>query len=276
MKTLKFAFLSLSIAASSGISAQQNYEDHTYSKDAVKDRQVVPYPHLREADVAYQKRIERIIDSREKQNVVLNWPRNHFGTLIYKNVLEGNLPAYRNDSLFSIYTSEEVQERGVVKEPTQIVDPNNPDDPYALIDTTITTPFDPVKIIKWRIMEDWIFDKKHSTMIVRIIAIAPMYKPNIGGVELPEQPLFWIKYDEARKILVNQELFNRNNDASRISLDHFFQKRMFSSYVIKKSNEFDYALSDYDEFKDNGLALLQESEKIKNELFIMEHDLWEY
>ena len=57
---------------------------------------------------------------------------------------------------------------------------------------------------------------------------------------------------------------------------HFFEKRMFSSYIIKWSNAYDYKIADYEEFKDNNMAALLEGERIKHKLFEMEHDLWEY
>jgi hypothetical protein len=152
-------------------------------------RRAIPYPHLREADVAYQKRVERIMDTREKQNICINWPRNPLSRIVYQNILDETLAAYKDDSLVTKYNPE-VSERGSVTENKQVPNPNNPDDIYDLIDTTIITPFDPEKIIKWRLMEDWIFDRKHSTMIVRIIAIAPLFKPVIAGLEFSETPLF--------------------------------------------------------------------------------------
>jgi hypothetical protein len=57
---------------------------------------------------------------------------------------------------------------------------------------------------------------------------------------------------------------------------HFFEKRMFSSYIIKQSNEFDYSIKYYEEFKDNPFGALLEAENLKQKLFEMEHDLWEY
>lgn len=257
--------------------AQQNFEDFTFSHDAVKERKAIPYPGLREADVAYSKRVVRILDSREKQNLALTWPRNHMGKILFNKVIDGTLTAYQNDSLASQYTAEEVIERGAIKENQSIPNPENPDDIYDLIDTVITTEFDPEKILKWRIMEDWIFDRKHSVMIVRIIAIAPLFKPVAAGLELPETPLFWIRWDETReKVLTNQEMFNPFNDAARISMAHFFEKRMFSSYIIKWSNAYDMKIADYEEFRDNNMAALLEGENMKHKLFEMEHDLWEY
>lgn len=277
IKLFGFAVLTLGLSLTALSSdAQQNYEDYTFEKVAVKDRKVIPYPYLREADVAYSKRIWRIIDVRQKANKILAWPRKSFSSVIYQNVMNGNITPYRNDSLISFYTPEEISEIGVIKEDLQVQDMAFPDDPYATKDTTIVTPFDPEKVVKWKIMEDWIFDKKHSVFFARIIAISPLYKPRIGGVELPEASMYWLKWTDCRPILVNTELFNRKNDAARISIDHFFEKRMFASYIVKQSNEFDYEIKDFPEWKDDSYRALWEAEKIKNDLFIMEHDLWEY
>lgn len=283
MKKLKsfFTFLSLGVVGCLIAQPQLDYdanifEDFTFEKAAVKQRQVVPYPYLREADVAYQKRIWRIVDTRVKQNLVMTWPKSHFGNLVYKAVLDGVLQPYRSDSIQSIYTPEEVLDQGVLRENQQIINPENPDDPYDLIDTVISTPFDPMNISKFFVMEDWIFDKKHAKFFARIIGIAPVYRPNIGGVELGEQALFWIYYPELRTAMTNWEIFNRNNDASRISFDHWWEKRMFDSYVIKESNERDYRIKDFEEFENDGVRALLKSDEIKNKLFITEHDIWEY
>jgi len=281
MKGLRIASLFALVVLAGAAYAQPDYdatiyEDWTYEKAAVKQRTEIPYPYLREADVSYSKRIWRTIDTRQKQNLIMKWPKSHFGNMVYKAVNDGILTPYRSDSLMSIYTPEEVLDLGVYRENQQIINPDNPDDPYDLIDTVISTPFDPLKIDKFYVMEDWIFDKKHSLFFARIIAIAPAYKPIAGGIELPEQPLFWIYYPELRSVMINWEIFNRKNDASRISYDHWFEKRMFTSYIIKESNEYDYRLKDFPEFEDNGLGLLLKAEEIQNELFITEHDLWEY
>ncbi|MBN2764205.1 MAG: hypothetical protein JXR41_14020, partial [Bacteroidales bacterium] len=69
------------------------------------------------------------------------------------------------------------------------------------------------------------------------------------------------------------EIFNRNNDAQRISFDDFFMQRRFNSYIFAESNVYDnrwinsYAI---------GEDALLEAEKIKDWLFNIEHDLWEY
>jgi hypothetical protein len=52
--------------------------------------------------------------------------------------------------------------------------------------------------------------------------------------------------------------------------------RLFASHIVKEHNVFDAAIADLDPFRDDPIAALLESDRIKNDLFILEHDLWEY
>jgi gliding motility associated protien GldN len=226
--------------------------------------------------------VHRVIDTREKQNKVMHWPRNPFYLIIWNSVMEGvegfpQLTAYSSDSLTSIITPETIQKNTSIMTTTYIPNPDNPDDPYDLIPIEVPITFEPTSIEKYRIMEDWIFDANYSDFRARIIAIAPLYRPlTESGIELGEQPLFWVKMDDLRPILAQQELFNAKNDAARMSFDDWFQMRQFNSFIVKESNMYDLDIKYFDEFKDDGIAALLESDRIKNNLFIFEHDLWEY
>ena len=272
MKNMRHIILAAIIVCTFS-SAMAQYEDWTFPKTAVAERKVIPYRYIREANVKWSKRIDRVIDVREKMNKVMDWPRSPFYRVIHDNVLKGNLKPYRNDSLTSIFTPEEILKRGTRNFVTQVEDPLDPDNPK---DSTVVIPFDPVSIKKYRIMEDWIFDHNYSDFRAKIIAIAPLYKPVFADVELGEQPLYWVRMDDLRPTLVNIELFNTMNDAARLSYDDFFQMRMFSSYIVKESNVYDMDINLFDEFKDDGIAAQLESDRIKNDLFILEHDLWQY
>ena len=64
-----------------------------------------------------------------------------------------------------------------------------------------------------------------------------------------------------------------NNDAQAISFDDLFMQRRFYSTIIAESNVFgNRMLTDYTLGQDE----LLEAERIKNDRFIIEHDLWEY
>jgi gliding motility associated protien GldN len=275
----KILVVLIAVMAITVVANAQNsgFEDYTYPHTAVKERKAVPYRYIREANVKWSKRIERVIDVREKQNKVMHWPRNPFYLIVWNAAMDGAISAYVNDSLTSIVKPEDILKQVSITSTVMIPNPENPDDPYDLVPTEVSEVYEPQKITKYRIMEDWIFDYNYSDFRAQIIAIAPLWKPlTESGIELGEVPLFWLKMDDLRPILANQEIFNSQNDASRMSFDHFFQMRMFNSYIVKESNMYDLDIAYFEEFRDDGVAALLESDRIKNDLFILEHDLWEY
>ena len=86
-------------------------------------------------------------------------------------------------------------------------------------------------------------------------------------------PIFWVHFPEARKVLINAEVFNLvKNDAERRTYDDIFWKRMFGSTIVKEANVMNREVSEYMV----GLDALLEAERIKEEIFNLEHDLWEY
>ena len=77
----------------------------------------------------------------------------------------------------------------------------------------------------------------------------------------------------AREVLINAEVFNLiGNDAERRTYDDIFWKRMFGSTIVKEANVMDRKVNEYMV----GLDALLEAERIKAEIFNLEHDLWEY
>ena len=267
--------------------AQGVYDDFIYTRQAVTERKVVDWPYLREADVLWAKRVWRIVDTRQKQNQPMKWPKNPLKIILYNAIRSEKLTAYKNDSLTSILSPTEFKNFMAEKKPvTTFIDPNgDPDDPNNIRIDSVDVSLNPEDIQKYKIVEDWIFDKKESRMYVRIIAIAHMIAPQKEGVELGEMEWCWLKYHkdvsdadvaDVRSVLVNMEVFNRQNDAARLTYDDWFEQRLFTSYIVKEANPYDMAINGFADFKDNGEAALLEAERIKNELFEKEHDLWEY
>jgi hypothetical protein len=87
-------------------------------------------------------------------------------------------------------------------------------------------------------------------------------------------PLAWIRYNdpEVRELLANSEVYNMDNDRARRSYDDIFRKRLFSSYIIRESNDFNRRIEDYA----SGIDAMMESQRIEDYLFEMEEDMWEY
>lgn len=250
--------------------------DGAYKTVATPQGVATPPTYLQEHNVKYSKRVVRVIDPRQKVNKGLDWPRNNFSDVLYNAITRGEVTAYTDeffskrcsDSLFdSLHTSCEI---------VTISDPNNI---YYTYDTLICSPVHPDEFYqKFMVVEDWIFDYERGVMEPRIIAIAPIYRkviPNTN-IDLGEQPLYWIKMDELRPYIAQQEMFTTENKAARLTFDDFFQYRLFDSYVVKETNVFDYYIRDFDEFRDDGVSALLKSEEIDNNFFLFEHDLWQY
>jgi gliding motility associated protien GldN len=144
----------------------------------------------------------------------------------------------------------------------------------ATRDTLIQQDAKPEDVKQIVVYEEWYFDKKLSKLDVRIIAIQPVYMAyDAQAGRVLRKPLFWIKYDEVREALAKKEVFMSNNDAQRISFDDLFMQRRFGSVISGESNVYnDRSISQYQV----GKYTLFEAERIKNELFNFEHDLWEY
>ena len=92
------------------------------------------------------------------------------------------------------------------------------------------------------------------------------------GAKRGYKPLFWLYFPECRYVFANAEVFNVNNDSQRRTFEDLFQKRMFTSYVVKEANVYDRTIRSYA----LNIDALLESERIKEDLFEIEHDLWHY
>lgn len=294
MKKVVFAILGLSLLSTIGFAQQTNggktdepksLDEFNYDKISIKERKVVPYPVLRDIDVAFSKLVYRDIDVREKKNLPLKWDRNPLWQILKTNMEAGEsggfgkLKAYANENEHVNKNPLKIADALILGgQKTTLEIPIDPDDPDRTIQKDTFISFDWYKIKKYRIKEEWIFDKQRSEFFVRIIALAPLYEKEIAGMDQPLQlELCWFDYRELRHSLVNQEVFNTKNDAMRLSFLDFFEYRLFSSYIVGENNVLAYGrISDDPAFADNKMSALYESEKIKNDLFTWEHDLWEY
>lgn len=260
----------------------QTVKNGAYVPEHILTKCNIPYAYLREADVMYSKRIWRVIDLREKMNFPLYYPiepgddRISLFDVIRRSLLvDGSMVAF---GLGPTNDDDEFRYPMTYKEIDSLLNPMKEitfTSMYSEEDTTAIIP-DPIRaenITQYKIKEDWIFDKQRSQMYVRIIGIMPMMETyNEDGSKRGYRELFWLYYPNARYTLVNYQVFNPKNGAQELSFDDFFQKRLFSSYITKEENVYNRTILAYA----RGANALFESQRIKDELFKTEHDLWSY
>jgi gliding motility associated protien GldN len=251
--------------------------DGYYKKANILRAKVTPYANLREADVVYAKRIWREIDLREKMNQYLGSPKARLIDVLMEAVEAGELTAYDpnpskddpNGDGFAIPLTPG-KARGRLADSTVVDKFDKNGDKIG--SSMQAGEFNPDSIVRFRIKEDWVFDKQRSIFEPRIIGIAPLMKLKVAGVETDYQPVFWIYFPEARQVLATKEAVSRNNDATGLSFDDVFMKRLFTSIIIKVSNQKDERIKDYAQ----GIDKLYESEKVKKSLMDWELGLWQY
>ncbi len=243
-----------------------------YEEKLEKERKIIPYDHLREIDVFWEKRIWRVIDCREKMNLPFVYPKRPLISILMDAIEKEGLPAYsaNDDEFTKQVTASEITSVLSSRDTMFTIDPLTGKDTMIISESV----FDPLTVRKFRVQEVWIIDEETSTMYPRIMGIAPVrdvYDPNTGEFR-GESDMFWVYYPDARQVLANANAFNPGNDAIQMSWEDIFEARLFSSYIVKESNVYDRLIESYA----TGIDAVLESERIKHELFKKEHELWSF
>jgi gliding motility associated protien GldN len=244
----------------------------------------IPWPYLREADILWKKRVWREIDTREKQNLGFRYQGDEntgggmFIEILVDGIKRGYITAYSaldGDRFTTELSKEQLMEQLTPKPDTLTFDDPVTGQPVTKI---IKKDFKPEDITKFRIKEDWMFDRNEGKMIVRIVGIAPVkdvYGEN--GDYRGQQAMFWLYYPDIRNTLAKYEVFNPNNEIDRYTWDEFFENRMFSSRIYKVSNSMDQQFSDiFGQDARAKMEALYEGQQAATEIFNKEHDMWVY
>lgn len=239
---------------------------------------MVPYADVRDEDVYYSKRIWREIDLRDTINSVLKAENTKLIDILLEAISNEELTVYSakdttagkiledNDSFRISLTAKQALEsaRGVSEGVADSVTGKIAEPTLRRLRSD--------EFLKFRIKEDWILDIKRSIFEPRIIGLAPMKM-----VEGNWQPVFWIYYTDARELLSKQRIMNPLNDASQLTFDDFFVRRLFSSYVVKETNPANKNIVDIlGQTDPKDPRKLYESERIKKSISDYEQSLWEY
>jgi gliding motility associated protien GldN len=280
--TLSIAFVSFSLINSTAQTIFENDGSSTtpdpcsaFSKFHTAQKRPIAYTYVRESDAAWEKRVWRDIDLREKQNLKYYYPveinpcvHSLFQTLS-SSILKGDVIAFRDEEFMIPLSKSEVRKLLVVQDSIDYNDVTADGDPVitrrAVSDSTSIYR----RIQKFRLKEDWFFNKETSTMDVRILGIAAYeYVPDKEAYK----ELFWVYFPACRNTFAKNIVFNTRNDNEYRSFDELFWKRDFSSVIVKESNVYDRAIIEYEK----GIDALLEADDIKTDLFNWEHDLWNY
>lgn len=246
--------------------------DDITDREVVADRVTLAYQPIREADILWEKRIWRVIDVREKMNLTFSAPESPLFKVLTDAALAGEISVYstEDDKFSKRLSPTDVRGMLFVRDTVVVFEPETYSETVKIVENEIN--WENVK--RFRIKESWFFDTKTSTLRHRILGIAPIIevRDEEGNFRF-ERPLFWVYYPAARTLLSKHKAITHGeNWSATTTWEDIFEKRYFASYITKENNVQDLRLQDMY----SGLDLLMQSDKIKNELFSREHDMWSY
>lgn len=244
--------------------------DGVVERKQTSEKRVLPYPQMREADYVWERKVWRILDIREKMNLPFQNPDARFITILLEAAKNSEIEVYTDEQFKELLTVEDIIEIEMGKPDTLTgFDPET----YEEFINIVQNEMNPDDIKQFRIKEVWYFDKQDSRVKVRILGIAPIrelydeYGNMMGTI-----PMFWVYYPDARYVFARHRAFRNGNDASQLTWEDLFEMRFFSAHIYKARNVLDYALKDIY----TGVDLLLEGQKIRDEIFNFEIDLWSY
>jgi gliding motility associated protien GldN len=261
------------------VNAQDNLDeadrklDGGYEEVTLKEREIVAYDHLREADIKWKKRIWRVIDFKEKINLPFAHPQKGIVKILHDAAKSGEIQVFtlsdKGETFQEPMKAQDVAQIGVRNDTiTRVNFETGLEERVPAV-----SDFDPAKVTKMRIKEEWYFDIETSTMVTRILGICMVTdKVSEQGDYVGDQPMYWIYYPDVRKILAQNQVFNVQNDANTTSWEDVMEMRYFSSYIYKETNAFERRIQEYA----TGNDLLYESDRIHNMIRDKESDYWEY
>ena len=258
-------------------------------------------------DVIWSRVVYRVIDMRYKQNYQLYFPvksddpnyRNLL-LLIADAAIDG-MPIYQKGGysikpddfkVSSPLSKQDLARQSIMASSTAIIEDEYANDltkssvmliHYDSVNDVMEVNRDAFEMklaknqLKYLIQEVVFFDKHTSRLHSKIMAIAPLCSDKIESdnvIEaLHQSIMFWIPFDVLRPYMAMQYVIPSQNETKRVTFDDFFQKRLYTSYIVGEGNMYNRFIPEYSMVEGD---VKKEQARIENELLTFEQDLWEY
>lgn len=215
-------------------------------EDGSMDSTATPldYTKIFASDAMYRVRVWRTIDARTPHNAKYFYNKAIEGgddkrliNIILRGIKEEGVQAFSNiDDRFTspISFDEAVGGFGAGKDTSARYDMEGNISGYQVRNRAVS----PDSVFKFRLKEEWLFNKRDGKTYVRILGIAPVtsYTTSDGyTMDNSEHAVFWVYYPDLRKVLVRNNIINPLNMNGYVTWEQVFENRLFESKIIKSS-----------------------------------------
>jgi hypothetical protein len=174
----------------------------------------------------WKKEIGRIVELKETEDPKVHHLRNLRNDtvlleMIVNAVMAGKITAYSSwDHYFTTKLSPKEMQEMLLSKPDTVtmVDPVTGKEMMKIVNHD----FDYGAVTKWRIYEQWSFNRETGHTDIQIVGIAPMLEVYVDGNYRGMKPLFWIRYADITGILARYEEYYPNNFLAGKIWDDYF------------------------------------------------------
>lgn len=249
----------------------------------------LPYGYVNERDILWSQAVWETIDLDERVNLPLYFPidTNNIGSdrrslyhILVNAVKAGKIENIYADSYFNRKITFKDLEATLSRKDTldagySQINAGEEIDPQYINTTNITA----ADIMEYHIRGLWYFDTRLGELRYRLLGIAPVapdaYSKSRGDISGAMVELFWVFYPDAREVLHDAIVFNRENTAQPFTFDHLLNSRRFHAVIYKTDNvQGDRAIEDY--ISNNAQMQLLQSRRIKETIREFEMNMWNY
>ena len=226
-------------------------------------------------EVDWKREVYRAINLENESNASLYYPVEPMGdsmnlfTLLFKNILNGNITAYTyNLDGYESFTDENIVDPKTMLENYRIY--------YEENDNNITvgkSDIPSAEVLSYYVKESHYYDQRSGTYGKHITAICPvLHRSGEYSSEVTKYPMFWLRYEDIATYLAQQSIMTSSlNNASSMTIDDFFKKGCYKGEIYKTVNTKNLAIAQY--CKDS-VSVKKEQDRIELQLEDFKNNLW--
>ena len=253
-----------------------NVQKETAGNINLTERAKTQYPvNTVPQEVDWKREVYRTINLENESNASLYYPVEPMGesmnmfTLLFKNILNGNITAYKyNLDGYESFTDEDIVDPKTMLENYRIY--------YEENDKVITvgkSDIPSAEVLSYYVKESHYYDQRSGTYGKQITAVCPvLHRSGEYSSEVTKYPMFWLKYEDIATYLAQQSIMTSSlNNTSSMTIDDFFKKGCYNGEIYKTVNTKNLAIAQY--CKDS-VSVKREQEKIEQQLDDFKNNLW--